>query len=78
MATGATVSFTMKNMWSSANEELTSYGKLMAGYLDTNAAGNASVTVSSIPYPEYDVYVYFGANASGQSGSMRSVTERLR
>ena len=68
--TGATVNFTMNNMWSADNEGLTPYGKLMRGYLDTDANTDCSVTVSAIPYPEYDVYVYFGANSNGRTGAI--------
>lgn len=42
----------------------------MAGYLDTNNTNNASVTFTDIPYPAYDVYVYFGANTNGRTGQV--------
>ncbi|MEP4076385.1 putative Ig domain-containing protein [Haloferula sp.] len=69
-ATGATFSFSMSNPWSSNNEDLTPYGNLMRGYLDSSASRNCSVTVSSVPYAEYDVYVYFGSNTNGRTGGI--------
>ncbi|MGJ8695200.1 MAG: putative Ig domain-containing protein [Verrucomicrobiaceae bacterium] len=66
------LSFTMNNTWNINNESITPYGSLYAGYLDTNANNNASVTLSNIPYPEYDVYVYFGA---GSSGATQTITD---
>lgn len=40
--------------------------QLLDGYLDDNNAGGTSVTVTDIPYAQYDVHVYF--NHDGQDG----------
>lgn len=66
--TPATVGFTMPTTWSTDNEGLTPYGKLFAGYLDSNATTNCSVTVSDIPYASYDVHVYLGSDVNGRTG----------
>ena len=62
----------MNNTWNIDNENLTPYGLLYAGYLDTNAVNNSSVTLSNIPYASYDVFVYFGA---GGTGSTQKITD---
>lgn len=66
------LSFTMNNTWNINNEKLTPYGSLYAGYIDTNASNNASVTLSNIPYASYDVYVYLGA---GGTGATQKITD---
>lgn len=70
--TSVGLSYTMSNTWNINNEKLTPYGSLYAGYLDTNANNNASVTFSGIPYASYDVYVYLGA---GSSGATQKITD---
>ena len=72
--TSTEVSFTMNNPWSLTNPSLTSYGTLLSGYLDTNATNDATVTLSQIPYSEYDVYVYFGAGTNNRTGQITDGT----
>ncbi|YCM42831.1 hypothetical protein V2O64_16100 [Verrucomicrobiaceae bacterium 227] len=70
-ATPVTMSYTMANTWSANNEKLTPYGGLYSGYLDTSASTpQAVISLSDIPYPEYQVYVYFGAGTNGRSGTI--------
>lgn len=64
----------MNNPWSLTNPSLTSYGTLLSGYLDTNATNDATVTLSQIPYSEYDVYVYFGAGTNNRTGQITDGT----
>ncbi|MDB4265196.1 trypsin-like serine protease [bacterium] len=71
-ATSVGVSFTMNNSWNIDNEKLTPYGSLYAGYLDSNATNDASVTLTDIPYSSYDIYVYVGA---GNVGSTQKITD---
>lgn len=66
------LSFMMNNSWNIDNEQLTPYGSLFAGYLDTNSVNNASVTLSNIPFASYDLYVYLGA---GNVGSTQKITD---
>ena len=42
---------------------------LQKDYLD-NTNGTATVTLSEIPYASYDVYVYFGSDAGGRTGTI--------
>ncbi|MGD9417440.1 MAG: putative Ig domain-containing protein [Verrucomicrobiota bacterium JB025] len=71
-ATPVTMSCTMANLWSANNETITPYGPLYSGYLDTSAGTpQATVSLSGIPYANYDVYVYFGNNAAtGRTGQV--------
>lgn len=74
-ATGATVTLSMSNLWSTANETHTPYGGLYSGYLDTSAGTpQAVVDFANIPYANYDVYVYFGANVDGRIGTVSDGT----
>ncbi len=69
-STSMTMSCTMANLWSSGNETLTPYGPLYSGYLDTSAATpQAVVSLSGIPYANYDIYVYVGSSVTtGRTG----------
>lgn len=68
-----TFSLTSAGVWSDFNEQLTPYGRLYNAfaYNDT-VTPNISVTVGSIPYPTYDVYVYVGADYNGRTGLVTS------
>lgn len=73
--TGTTVSLSMANLWSTANERHTPYGGLYSGYLDTSAGTpQAVVNFAGIPYANYDVYVYFGAGTNGRVGTVSDGT----
>ena len=75
-ATSLTLAYTMNNTWSADNEKLTPFGPLNSGYIDTSAGTpNAAITLSNIPYANYNVYVYFGNNnLSGVTGSITDDT----
>ena len=72
-STTTTVSVTAGGVWSDLNEQLTPYGHLFNAFA-YNDAGNPSVSVSlgSIPYSTYDVYVYVGADFNGRTGVVTS------
>ncbi|GHC39933.1 Ig domain-containing protein [Roseibacillus persicicus] len=74
LTTDVTFSFTGSNTWSAASEELTPYGPLMAGYLDSNANNDATVTLTQIPYPLYEVYVYVGSDRDNRTGTISDGT----
>ncbi len=45
---------------------------LMSGYLDdTGTAGDTVITVTGVPYANYDVYAYLGSDANNRSGRTR-------
>jgi hypothetical protein len=77
-ATGATVTWSSPNTWSStgAGEENNTAsgenGDLMAGYLDTGGVGGqgVSITVANLPaVPAFDVYVYIQGGANNRGGN---------
>ncbi|MEY4488192.1 MAG: hypothetical protein RIQ79_700 [Verrucomicrobiota bacterium] len=45
-------------------------GILLHGYIESRDAAGASVTVSNIPYPSYDVYVYVAGGGNANVGSV--------
>jgi hypothetical protein len=56
--------------------------ELLNGYLNAGPAAwgppvtNSFVTLSQIPYAQYDVYVYFSSDASGRIGSITDGTTK--
>ena len=47
----------------------------MNGYIDNIGGGGfATVDFQGIPYSSYDVYVYFGSDGNGRTGSVESTT----
>jgi fibronectin-binding autotransporter adhesin len=45
--------------------------QLLNAYIDTSATiPNSIVTLSGIPYSSYNIYVYFGSDGNGRTGSM--------
>ena len=65
--TGAGLTFSSPNTWSSGTDTTTPNGRLLNGYIDSNgtAAGGAMVTVTNVPYKQYDLIVYLNTDAGG-------------
>ena len=59
--TGATISYSCQNTWDVAPHPR-EYTGILQGYLDDGGVG-ASVTVSSIPFTSYTVYIYCSTDA---------------
>ena len=51
--------------------------QLLNAYLDNTGGGNESVTLTGIPYSNYDVYVYFGSDVNGRTGSVSAAVGSL-
>jgi Bacterial Ig domain len=64
-ASGASVTWTSNNTWSTPITDQAGNRRMMKGYLDTTTSSTTTVTVSSLPSGPYDVYVY----ADGDNGS---------
>lgn len=58
-----TLSFTSNNSYSTTNTNL---GGLLDSYIDS---GSIVVTVTNIPYAEYDVYAYVGSNGNDRDSA---------
>jgi hypothetical protein len=60
------------NTWHTASSQSTADAKLMYSYLDGTADNSTqpTVTLTSIPYVAYDVYVYFGTDNSDTKGAV--------
>ncbi len=70
-----TVSWSSNGTWNTNNGGSNGNAKLMNGYIDAiNAGGLARVDLAGIPYAQYDVYVYFGSDGNGRTGSVFSPT----
>jgi len=69
-AAGLTVSYTSLNTWADgAIADTAGNNRLMRGYLDFNVNnGSASVSVSGIASPMYDVYVYTNGDENTRTG----------
>jgi len=69
-ATSASVTWSgSPNSWTTGNGSSTADHIMMNGYLDTSGSSTTSVSVSDVPFSEYDVYLYFDGDASGRSGA---------
>ena len=64
-STSASISWTSPNTWSSGTDTSTPNGRLLNGYIDSggSAATGAMLTVTGVPYPAYDVIVYFNTDS---------------
>ncbi len=72
-STPMTFSLASAGVWSDFNEQLTPYGRLYNSFAYNDAGTpNISVSVGSIPYASYDVYVYMGADYNGRTGLVTS------
>ncbi|MBK1827316.1 beta strand repeat-containing protein [Haloferula rosea] len=59
--------------YSSVTDARTPYGRLFNSFIyGNNASGNndSSVSLTGIPYTSYDVYVYFGSDSDGRTGTL--------
>lgn len=71
---GASVSWTANNTWSTPITDTPGDNRMMRGYLDTTNTSTTSITVSSIPYALYDVYVYAdGDNVAASRGGRYTI-----
>ena len=64
--TGANLTFSSPNTWSSGTDTTTPNGRLLNGYIDSggSATSGANVTVTNVPYKSYDLIVYFDTDSS--------------
>lgn len=72
---GVSVTFTAGHgAWSSAPDNNTPYGRLFNSFIfgRTTTNPDASIQLTGIPYETYDVYVYFGSETNGRSGTVSS------
>jgi hypothetical protein len=68
---GLSVTWTANGTWSAPNAGPGDLN-LMSGYLDdTGTAGETVITVTGVPYANYDVYAYLGSDANNRSGRTR-------
>ena len=73
--TGVTVTWSSNGTWNTNNGGSSGDNKMMNGYIDNiNAGGFCQVDFENITYPNYDVYVYFGSDGNGRTGSVESTT----
>jgi len=66
---GATLTFSSPNTWSSGTSTATPNGALLNGYIDSggSAATGATVTVTNVPFKAYDLIVYFNTDNTGSA-----------
>lgn len=68
-----TIDWTSSGTYQTTNGAATPENKLINGYLDNTGTGS-TITLSAIPYPRYDVIVYFGSDGNDRTGSIQSTT----
>lgn len=79
-ATAVGVTFTAgRGAYSGLPETVSPYGRLFNSFIfgttattDPSWNPNASINLSGIPYSSYDVYVYFGSEFNGRTGTIGS------
>jgi hypothetical protein len=68
---GLSLTWTANGTWSAPNAGPGDLN-MMSGYLDdTGTAGDTVLTVTGVPYANYDVYTYLGSDANNRSGRTR-------
>lgn len=67
---GMTLSWNSQNTWFTGNKGGATQ-KLFSGYLNLYDAANAQITLSGIPYANYDVLVYVGNSYENSPGRVR-------
>ena len=74
-ASRAIVSWASNGTWNTNNGTNSGDNKLMNGYLDNiNSDGYSRVDLYNITYRNYDIYVYFGSDRNGRTGTIESST----
>ena len=75
-ATGASVTWTSDNTWSTTIADTPGNARMMKGYLDTSNLNPTTVTVSGLPASAtgYDVYVYIDGD---NPGALRTATYQI-
>ncbi|MFT5412184.1 MAG: hypothetical protein ACI9NC_004922 [Verrucomicrobiales bacterium] len=69
------VTWTSNGTWNTNNGIGSPDAKVMNGYIDAIGAGGfTTIDFTDIPYPKYDVYVYFGSDGNGRTGAIESTT----
>ena len=70
--TSASVAWNASDCWDVFGASEASYpnAQLMNSYLDNNTRATDTVTVSGIPYPNYNVYVYVASDGNGREGTV--------
>ena len=65
--TGASLTFSSPNTWSSGVSTATPNGALLNGYIDSggSATSGATVTVTNVPYKAYDLIIYVNTDNTG-------------
>lgn len=80
--TTTTVSWVAETVYNAPNGTASPNSKLINGYIDNTDASpdELKVAFAGIPYPAYDVYVYFGSDGNGRTGSISipSVGEKIQ
>ena len=79
-ATPVAVTFTAgRGAYSGLPETVSPYGRLFNSFIygttlttDPSWTPNASINLTGIPYSSYDVYVYFGSEFNGRTGTLSS------
>jgi hypothetical protein len=73
VATTVDVTWQADNTWAAAGGNVTNDDqRLMDGYLDNSQSlDETRVEFQQIPYPTYDVIVYFGSDGNGRSGAIQ-------
>lgn len=73
---GISVTWAGDTSWSSANGTTNGDNKMMDGYLDDTTAtpGGSTVDFTNITFPLYDVFVYFGSDGNGRTGTVTDGT----
>jgi hypothetical protein len=74
-ATLTQISWTANGTWNTNGNVGNPNAKLMNAYVDNiDVTGFATINFTDIPYASYDVYVYFGSDGNGRTGSIYSST----
>ena len=66
------LSFSYDGCWTSSNSG-TAPAELLNGFLQSNLTSSASITLTDIPYANYDLYVYFSADYLGPPAAIRLI-----
>jgi hypothetical protein len=71
--TTMTMSYSAVGAWADNNEDDTTYGRLFGPFIYNDSANpDVNISLGSIPYAAYDVYVYIGSSENGLTGTVTS------